>query len=387
MEKYSCFLNEDLPKTLSFLNNKGYNDCTHAFFYSKCSNDFIKKVIHLYLETCDTDKSCEIKFIDDFLENGIKSLCLIEHHRKDEFIDMFLSDFIPNYFKLLNNLDNDKLLDVVGFFVDIVFENINNELFIKMFFSKIMEINFIPKTFLDNSECLRTISKINKNLLLFLVNKHNLSISLNSIIKSDIFELLDESTFEEDIDTLLLLFKENKSFYCIYKFLEKELLNEEQKKDIISYIKNFRKTQIDSINYKFLYNNIQVFIKLIKILNIDISDCLDNDIILNIFNSLKINEEYIPLELIKTTKLNWIVYENIEFNDIPDNLKPDWKYHWFNKIRNEFSKEQIIYFYDELFENDNMKEVYLQIQDSVDYAPHSLKYYNIKNDFYKKINT
>jgi len=60
--------------------------------------------------------------------------------------------------------------------------------------------------------------------------------------------------------------------------------------------------------------------------------------------------------------INMENYKNLNFKEILDNRKNEWTGYWFNKIKNEFHKEEIIYFYDELMEYENMKDVYILIK-------------------------
>jgi len=83
--------------------------------------------------------------------------------------------------------------------------------------------------------------------------------------------------------------------------------------------------------------------------------------------------------------LNWELYEDLNINDIPKFLLPYWKNFWIQKIKNDFPKDRIIYFYEDIFENENIKEIYYNIQHSIDYDLGSENYQNAKNSFYDKI--
>ena len=373
-------------------------------------NDICSVVKYIYTNKLDANDIyvCFYFLDNEVLDKFVQELYESSYFNTKRFL-VVLRNVRNEYQKiLLENINMNLIDDIIFDIIDILIEKENNELVLYLYdvFS-----NQYPHRDIFHDIIVENIIKYrNVEIANIFEERYMLYIPLSSLLKNDIEELLSQNILNEfcskqkqlDFDkNIISKFFEKESFGCLFKFLNIEKIKILYESDCCElmkdYLYNFNRKYHDDIllivDKDSFIKKFKFIIKINNILKIDYSSYFSDKIISNfIFPKLIKNKILIPFELIRENhkiidKIDKIDWENCEYNILPKHVLPFWKEFWLDKIKNNFNKDQIIHFYEDIVYNDNMKYVYDQIQQSIDYAPNSEKYEIVKNEFenYKKI--
>jgi len=353
----------------------------------------------LYNENPNTDDfNVCFHFLEDNLQNDfILELCKSEHFNHTNFLTFLRSvNDIDISKEILENI-NINILDCVKYkIVKILSEKKYNSLILYFFERITNNLNIDQEDFFESIYKI-IIEHANIELAIEFKEKYDLHIRFFDIMIYDLDELLDLNTTQKDkllgelnffIESLIL----NRSFKCFLKILNAKILERDDINKIRSKFINDYLLLIDKNTYNFVkMENFQEKIKyLIKILNyfqLKISDFINHkNLVKIIIPKLKKESGSIPIELIiRELHLFYDVdWEEYDYNNLYKVAKPLWKDFWIQKIKNDFPKDRINYFIEDIVYNENTKFVYTQIQQSIDYDLNSENYQRAKEDFEEK---
>jgi len=304
---------------------------------------------------------------DEYPENN--DFFRIENKKKYESCennDCYISQILIDIFRYIEDKNNIK-----NFFYNLELQtNDLGKLFNRKVFSCFLETH-------------------GRNFVINLILELNIDINLDLLFELDIPELMKLNSEQnkildylekKELYTVLLI---DKSFYCLEELLKNNVTKDILLPKIKSVIENLHITVYDNKYFEKIRSIEYIF----NILDIKIEKIFAPHIIEEFNEEIKDNKKYIPFEIIKRAEyINWELYEYLNYVDIPEWLKPPWKEYWCQKINKDFDKDIIFFFCENIFLDEDTKEIYLQIEQSVLFAPKSENYKKAKKSFYKKIN-
>jgi len=340
----------------------------------------IERVLRLYskMELENFLKLCEYLFLNyKHSRNNIYILLekILNNYHNFEFLEYFVDKniYIINYSSESIINDNPVFNIIV-----VLFKNEKKE-YIPTFLKYVENDPHTDFTKPIN----RILNDDNPELIKFILDDNDIvNINFNEIIKYDCSSLcyLFNDYDVEDIITIMDSLRLDYSFIkCLGYIIDYFNIP----KDFI--VKIVRSLFLHRKYLKCKISDIRYMRSLIKILDIYDINYVDKDyelynyFIEDCLYNLKI---FVPTKLIPYIyKINFDLYTHLNLDQISENRKNDWNGYWFNRIKKEFNKEEIFYFYDDLFDNEDTKFVYTQIQQSINYNLNSENYKNAKKEF------
>lgn len=359
--------------------------------------------LHQNIKKGDINRIVEILYTNSIGSNDFKTcLNFLDPEKEEEFIHLLYShpyfklDNFELFLKILedelilkNILENIDLSLIQSIFLLILEKIIYLEyyaLFLS-FYKRVYNYDRREHKYILNEYINKILTKIEKrkiiNLSKLLLNEFNIKFDPKFILENDIEVLFDEDVLtyvENNHENCIDFFINNTIFGCFLRYLTEKSVDskfiDESKRKFESRLHNL-------CRYTFAEKNVEIC-NICEFLNIDIIFLLKYDQLNGIIKKINIGRNPIHPYILRINlrvarRVNWCDYH---YENIHKMCLPLWKNYWMNKIKKDFPKEKIVYFYEDIFENENVRFVYEQIQKSIEYDINSENFHEAKNEFY-----